>query len=83
MVIAVYVVGGIGVIVIILVFVLILLVCKRRKLSYSDDQRECIVSTNYIIITCTANPAYGMSVGQAPNDAVSIQSSEYEHIRGI
>ncbi|XP_064396255.1 neuronal growth regulator 1-like isoform X2 [Halichondria panicea] len=65
-VIAVSVVGVIGVIVIILVFFVILLVYKRRKLSYSDDQ---------------TNPAYGMSVGQAPNDAVSIQSSEYEHNR--
>ncbi len=36
---------------------------------------------------CTArNPAYGMSVRQAPNDAVNIQTNdepEYEVIRGI
>ena len=31
------------------------------------------------------NPAYGMSVRQAPNDAVNVQSNDehtYEHIRG-
>ncbi len=32
------------------------------------------------------NPAYGMSVRQAPNDAVNVQSNDehtYEHIRGM
>ena len=31
------------------------------------------------------NPAYGMSVIQAPNDAVNVQSNDehtYEHVRG-
>ena len=44
------------------------------------------VLTNYMCHMHTArNPAYGMSVRQAPNDAVNVQSNDehtYEHIGG-
>ncbi|XP_064396706.1 hemicentin-1-like isoform X2 [Halichondria panicea] len=54
MVIALSVVGVIGIIVIVLLFVVMLLVCTRRKPSYSNDHQSA-----------ARNPAHGMS-----NDAV-------------
>ncbi|XP_064396234.1 mucin-2-like [Halichondria panicea] len=61
---------------VVLLTIIVCIACIIRRRQHGGPKQE----------SALRNPAYGMSVRQAPNDAVNVQSNDehtYEHIRDI